>query len=787
MKGTFISSDYVYDYDGNARLIEVNTDTGVISSSLHTDQFSTSDFIEVLDDNSITKVHIISKPLHKYLVDYISEELNASASFISEITYQLENNDTIYPEAVADESNKFILRLAYDESTILDSYYCKNKTRLLTLMADAGDQDYVPTFYATSSYADSNYEITSSYVNTNEDLPDFVYKASFGNRPVEFCTLVDTGESDEDRWTNTINEMKTKSILSGDGHIELFHYQESDLDDDRVTSIRSFDIIYTSGSTMTSIPFGRYKVQSVFDLPTNITISTSSYDGQSLNNYRRIDMKHIYEFGTKHMTNIESGVWSQMDFISGSVGYTYNSLTTGSAVESYYVNGVPDSDDVELYASWSVSGKQLPSGSYITSSIVESVERDNVLYKNLLEISLDNGDKLYGTDNLYVLAYDTSSDETSFQLLFDLTTNDYLHTTSGNLIHVSSSNYLITNNQPTVTKANVEAVDNFIVSGSEKIIVHNAPCFKAGTQIETRDSGRQNIEDIKVGDYVASFNHTTNEIEYKAVKQTLVKEDISVVKLTFDSGTELIATPDHPLYVKGVGYASVSPQQTKDDSGLDVLQLEEGNLIQNLENGDEKLISIEELSDKITVYNLSEVEDNKNFYAESLLVHNRYGCFHGDVNVQLSNGEQKQIKNIVVGDFVRVWDIENQEYTSGEVINLHNTTTLSDNLSKNESLGYTGMGYFVLNGVDVAKFTPTHPFLTKDGWKALSPNPKQEPFLTEQEPKVLEIGDFYLCEGDWVEIKAIDFHPVEEDETVYNIEVANYHSYIVDGIVVHNK
>ena len=40
------------------------------------------------------------------------------------------------------------------------------------------------------------------------------------------------------------------------------------------------------------------------------------------------------------------------------------------------------------------------------------------------------------------------------------------------------------------------------------------------------------------------------------------------------------------------------------------------------------------------------------------------------------------------------------------------------------------------------EFTPEHPFLTKEGWKSLVPDPNQEPYKSQQEPKVLKVGDF---------------------------------------------
>lgn len=794
MKGTFISSDYVFDFDGVSRLIELNTDTSIISSSLNTEHFSCDDFISVLNDNSISKVHIISKPMHKYFVDYLTEQLNASASFITTIENQVENTNSIYPASVTDESDKFILRLAYDESTILDSYYCKNKTRLLTLMADSGDWDYVPTFYATSSYADENLAITSSLINYNDSVPHFVYKASFGNKPVEFCTLVDSGISDEQTWLNAIEEMKEKSVIGNGGHIEKFHYSESDLADGRLASLRSFDIIYTSGSEMTTIPIGRYKVQAIFDVPSTTVSTGSTWTGEALNHYKRLDMKHMFEFGTKHLQNREVGVWEGMDYISGSIGYYYGSILTGSSVESFYVNGVPDTDDIDEYVSWSLEGKVLPSGSYLTSSIIESVENNTSLYKNLVEINLENGETIYGSDNLYILAYDTSSNVTSFQPLFDLTTDDYLHTVSGNLLQVSSSYALISDHDIKITMIDVEAVDNTTISGSDNVIVHNI-CFAAGTQIQVSGS-RQNIEDIVEGDVVATFNHSSNEVEYKRVLKTLVKENESVIKYSFENNTELIATPDHPLYVFGTGYASYDPVRTKTDSGLDVLQIKIGDAIQDFDGHDVIITNIEEQENPITVYNLSEVEGNNNFYAEHLLVHNRVvptTCFAAGTKITMADGTEKNIEDIVVGDIVRGWNSIEDDLADGEVIKIDHSHTVGSHSDACKLLG-DEPSLYTINDTGI-EFTPEHPFLTVDEtveggpfvWKSLVPDSNQEPYKTEQEPLELKVGDSISHDGEWIEIESIKVVRSNALEKVYNFTVKELSSYIADGIIVHNK
>jgi hypothetical protein len=436
-----------------------------------------------------------------------------------------------------------------------------------------------------------------------------------------------------------------------------------------------------------------------------------------------------------------------------------------------------------------VTGKTLPVNSYVTSSVIDNLQLVMEPYKVISEINLESGNSVYMTDTKLLISYNTSSNNITYKPVFDLTTDDYLYKIDGTLDRVDSTYMVVSNEDVYISETNVEAVDNLVLSGSG-IIVHNAPCFVAGTKVHIEEKGITNIEDVEVGDKVVTYNHDNDTAEYKKVLETMVKENQNVVTYVFENGTELTGTSDHPLFVLGKGYSSYNPKLTKEDSGLDVEQILIEDEVLHIDGYGIKITDIMENENKQTVYNLKNVEDNHNFFANDLLAHNRLlppCCFKGTTEVQLDSGEQKQIKDIVVGESVRVWDFENQDYTSAEVTAVNSSTTLSAHVSRNESLGFEGKGYFVLNGIEKVQFTPEHPFLTKDGWKALTPDSSQEPFATEQEPKVLQIGDFISCEGEWMEVGAIDFIPVEEDETVYNITVEEHHSYLVDGIVVHNK
>ena len=143
MKGTLFSADFVKDSTGNLRLLELNTDTGFINQELV--NFDFSDFNQILVDNSISELDIIYKPdIHQKFVNQLTSSLSSDTTVIN---LHKESNGTIYPTQVEDSDNKFILRLAYDESALFDSEYCKNRLNVFNLFTDNSINDYSISYY----------------------------------------------------------------------------------------------------------------------------------------------------------------------------------------------------------------------------------------------------------------------------------------------------------------------------------------------------------------------------------------------------------------------------------------------------------------------------------------------------------------------------------------------------------------------------------------------------------------------------------------------------------------
>ena len=139
-------------------------------------------------------------------------------------------------------------------------------------------------------------------------------------------------------------------------------------------------------------------------------------------------------------------------------------------------------------------------------------------------------------------------------------------------------------------------------------------CFVKGTPVLT-STGYKPIEEIKAGEYVYSYNHKKHKIELKKVLRSFSQPlyNRKVVTITTESGKTIVCTDNHKIFnVESNTY-------TRADS------LHLGNSVlynDSLKVYAEKIKSIKiEEHEEIEVFDLT-VEDNHNFFANSILVHN---------------------------------------------------------------------------------------------------------------------------------------------------------------------
>ena len=156
----------------------------------------------------------------------------------------------------------------------------------------------------------------------------------------------------------------------------------------------------------------------------------------------------------------------------------------------------------------------------------------------------------------------------------------------------------------------------------------SSDCFVAGTKILT-EHGKKNIEDIKVGDRVWSWNESINKQELKKVVQLFRNRKRDMVYITVD-GEKITTTTEHPFYVKGKGWV-----RAKNLLDTDVLVCYNGNELK-IES-----VRVEYAESAVQTYNF-EVEGNHNYYVSetSILAHNFCAKTNAVEKVDISNGHE---------------------------------------------------------------------------------------------------------------------------------------------------
>jgi len=159
-------------------------------------------------------------------------------------------------------------------------------------------------------------------------------------------------------------------------------------------------------------------------------------------------------------------------------------------------------------------------------------------------------------------------------------------------------------------------------------------CFVAGTKIavvdELGNKHEKNIQDVHVGDTVLSYNFALGALENKRVTSTFNPIHNDLTKFTFDNNTSTIHTYDHPYYVINKGWASLSPDFTKHRYAEHSSELLDTKLINVgdqclLDDGITytTLIDVQVVhGNNVMTYNIR-VEDNNNYFADGILVHNK--------------------------------------------------------------------------------------------------------------------------------------------------------------------
>jgi len=245
MKGLLIGTDYIIEKDtGEVKVLEVNTNARAAVKGNLINNYDYTQLFNFISSSNFTSVDVIYQSFNYEVVAEI--ETYCSGSGIT-FTKHLTNQNAITVPYIEDSSDKFILRMSYDTTAIIDEDYAKDKFNLARAIQGTAS---TPKTY-----------ISSSEVNVDEiaSLSDFNYTGSSPN----FIVKKRVPEYDKGVYPKCFkfeNKSQLNNFTSSLGTDELL--QEfidcNNTDSNKRAIHRSLDVVY--GSDLTPIPLAHYQV-----------------------------------------------------------------------------------------------------------------------------------------------------------------------------------------------------------------------------------------------------------------------------------------------------------------------------------------------------------------------------------------------------------------------------------------------------------------------------------------------------------------------------------------------
>ncbi len=195
----------------------------------------------------------------------------------------------------------------------------------------------------------------------------------------------------------------------------------------------------------------------------------------------------------------------------------------------------------------------------------------------------------------------------------------------------------------------------------------NEVCFLPGTMITLADGSKKAIEDVKVGEYVLSYNEASGELVSSQVTKLDEKQKDYYYIIEFSDKSQIEVTDNHPFYTLEKGWASINPKATYEENpSINAKQMNIGDNVKT-STGYKRIIGwIKVIGEEpVTVYNLKNVQDTHTFFAEDSLVHNK--CVKEGTLIDMLDGSQKRVEDVQVGDKV----------VGGEVIKIYKKEMLN--------------------------------------------------------------------------------------------------------------
>lgn len=328
-------------------------------------------------------------------------------------------------------------------------------------------------------------------------------------------------------------------------------------------------------------------------------------------------------------------------------------------------------------------------------------------------------------------------------------------------------------------------------AGALVIADEGIACIEENQEVITI-KGKVKIKDIKEGDLIINYKDGNKGIDL--VKSKYYKGQKEVIKVKTESGKEIIATPDHIVMTTN-GWKEL--REIKDEEII--------TLNQFLSVWEHTRIISRESHGKKKVYDLS-INNTPNFIVNDIIVHNcideidkmskddrssvheamEQQSYHSSLELIIDNERVKigkyidklmiqNEKRVVNGINCQILEVQGKKIMSTDFKNItqENITNVSRHIAPKEFIKIT-----YSNGREIV-VTPEHPIYIyeKDG-------------IATTEAKNISVGklvpltnNISITSG---KVVKVDLIPNETEKYVYDVTVEPHHTFIAEGIILHN-
>lgn len=399
MKGVLIGTDYLQQGD-DVKILEINTNSSMFNEGVQYLDFTP--LFDTLVENNVTEFHFIftqdvsvvpvGEGENKFIERLISL---CSENNIEFYEYPVQKNSVTVPY-IEDDSNKFILRQAYDTYAILDSNYTSDKFEFFSLMSGSS---YVPNTYFSSSEDQIVLDTLDNVNYSNLEHPNLVQKDRYPTYDITQYPKIST-LSNSDELVSKKNEL---SALPN--HLlQEFVYDDKNVVDGFYTVIRSFDIIY--GSDLDIINMGGYRNSAL--VPQTFCdneFQSGSFDLTNKTRTKYINKSFEREVAVYH-TDLESDILMSDDSLR-----RVDEINEGDVIKTISFPGY-DSSSLMPWQQLFDTDYINNTFTYVSSSLIsiESQEIDTLM----VEITFDSGEKYLDTHTTAYYVELSGSNDTRF-------------------------------------------------------------------------------------------------------------------------------------------------------------------------------------------------------------------------------------------------------------------------------------------------------------------------------------------------------------------------------------